>query len=451
MNEIKFIIEGRRLIKCHDGNDLRNTHITIPYDVERIGRDAFHKSSLESINIHDRVTEIEENAFESCHSLQSINVSNNNPNYASLDGVLYDNFNKLIRVPVAKKIAKFQIPSNITSIGDSAFADCKSLQSIDIPNSVTSIGERAFADCKSLQSIDIPNSVTSIGERAFNGCSALQKIDIPNSITSIGDSAFAFCSSLQSIDIPNSVTSIGYSAFWRCSSLQSIDIPNSVTSIENCAFADCSSLQSINIPNSITSIGDSAFAFCSSLQSIDIPNSVTSIGNSAFAVCSSLQSINIPNSVTSIGDSAFFGCSSLQSINVSNNNPSYMSLDGLLYDKELKKFICFPSRNGITEYDIPQSVTTIGERAFFMCKTLQSIKIPKSVTRIEKSAFSWGTELQSIHIQIIDIENAEIDNYAFEGVDKSNSVLYIPEGTEPAYKNHPVFGKFKNIEIEKQN
>ena len=405
MNEIKFIIEGTRLIKCHDGNDLSNTHITIPYDVEIIGRDAFRKSSLESINIHDRVTEIEENAFESCHSLQSINVSNYNPNYKSLDGVLYGNFNKLIRVPVAKKIAKFQIPSNITSIGDSAFADCKSLQSIDIPNSATSIGERAFADCKSLQSIDIPNSVTSIGERAFNGCSALQKIYIPNSITSIGDNAFAFCSSLQSINIPNSVTSIGNCAFWRCSSL----------------------------------------------QSIDIPNSVTSIGNSAFAVCSSLQSINIPNSVTSIGDSAFFGCSSLQSINVSNNNPSYMSLDGLLYDKELKKFICFPSRNGITEYDIPQSVTTIGERAFFKCKTLQSIKIPKSVTRIEKSAFSWGTELQSIHIQIIDIENAEIDNYAFEGVDKSNSVLYIPEGTEPAYKNHPVFGKFKNIEIEKQN
>ena len=106
-------------------------------------------------------------------------------------------------------------------------------------------------------------SVTSIGERAFEDCKSLTSIQIPNSVTSIGDSAFEDCKSLTSIQIPNSVTSIGELAFWHCESLTSIQIPNSVTSIGRGAFSDCKSLTSIQIPNSVTSIGEDAFKDCS--------------------------------------------------------------------------------------------------------------------------------------------------------------------------------------------
>ena len=124
--------------------------------------------------------------------------------------------------------------------------------------------------------------ITSIGEYAFEDCSSLQSVSIPDSVTSIEEYAFEYCSSLQSVSIPNSVTNIGKSAFYNCSSLTSVSIPDSVTSIEEYAFEDCSSLQSVSIPDSVTSIEDGTFDNCSSLQSLSIPDSVTNIGENAF-------------------------------------------------------------------------------------------------------------------------------------------------------------------------
>ena len=168
------------------------------------------------------------------------------------------------------------------------------------------IGNSAFFDCKSLQSIDIPNSVTTIGNWAFSGCSSLQSIDIPNSRIIIGDCAFSRCSSLQSIN-----TTKGNK---RYESIDGILFSKDLTCILK--LPEGKKLKKYTIPNSVTTIGDSAFKGCSSLQSIDIPNSVTTIRNLAFCGCSSLQNIDIPNSVTTIGDSAFCGCSSLQSIHL---------------------------------------------------------------------------------------------------------------------------------------
>ena len=197
---------------------------------------------------------------------------------------------------LGNKVKKYTIPSSVTKIGDSAFKNCYSLQSITIPSSVTSIGSNAFYNCSSLQSITIPENVTSIGSGAFQNCSSLQSINIPSSVTSIGSVAFSSCSSLQSINIPDGVTLIETSSFSGCSSLQSINIPESVTSIGSNAFYNCYSLQSITIPSSVTKIGDSAFYGCSSLQSITIPDGVTSIQNTAFYQCSSIYKAKINSS-----------------------------------------------------------------------------------------------------------------------------------------------------------
>ena len=93
------------------------------------------------------------------------------------------------------------IPNSVTSIGDYAFGQCTSLESVTIPNSVTSIGNEAFDECTSLTSVTIPNSVTSIGERAFEYCESLTSVTIPNSVTSIGDYAFSCCTNLTTVKI----------------------------------------------------------------------------------------------------------------------------------------------------------------------------------------------------------------------------------------------------------
>jgi hypothetical protein len=147
---------------------------------------------------------------------------------------------------------KVRIPAKlkglpVTSIGESAFADCSGLTSITIPKSVISIGKTAFAHCSDLTSVRIPKSVISIGDSAFVDCSGLTSVRIPKSITSIGDWTFAACSGLTSITIPKSVVSIGNGAFYGCSSLTSITIPKSVVSIAYSAFEGCINLTSVTL------------------------------------------------------------------------------------------------------------------------------------------------------------------------------------------------------------
>ena len=131
------------------------TSITIPNSVTSIGYYAFGGcSSLTSITIPNSVTSIGERAFADCSSLNLINVDINNPNYCSIDGVL---FNKdkttLIQYPIGNNRSEYTIPNSVTSIGEWAFAWCSSLTSVTIPNSVTSIGEYAFYKCSSLTSV----------------------------------------------------------------------------------------------------------------------------------------------------------------------------------------------------------------------------------------------------------------------------------------------------------
>ncbi len=180
------------------------------------------------------------------------------------------------------------------------------------------------------------------------------------------------------------VVEIGERAFKDCSVLTSVTIPNSVTSISRQAFDSSISLTSVTIPESVTSIGNYAFEDCSSLTSITIPNSVTSIGYSAFRGCSSLTSITIPNSVTSIGGTAFEDCSSLASIIVEQGNEKYDSRDKCNAIIETATNTLFAGCKNTT---IPESVTTIGNYAFYGCSSLTSITIPESVTSIGDYAF----------------------------------------------------------------
>ena len=365
---VTYSKDGERLLKA-PGWKLSG-HYMIKNGTKVICNKALFFTSLTTINIPDSVTSIGESAFSSCKSLTSISIPDSvikmegNPfagwkgslsieskSFIYEDNVLF-NADKTIIIAYRADDESYNVPGTVTSIGDKAFFECKSLTSINIPDSVTSIGKSAFYRCKSLTSINIPNSVTSIGNSAFGECESLTSINIPDSVTSIGDGAFGECKSLTSINIPDSVTSIGDGAFYRCESLTSINIPDSVTSIGDLAFNLCNSLTNINIPDSVTSIGEKAFSWCKSLTTINIPDSVTSMGNSAFSGCDSLTNINISDRVTSIGNSAFYGCESLTSIN------------------------------------IPDSVTSIGDWAFSWCESLTSINIPNRVIKMEGNPFA---------------------------------------------------------------
>ena len=245
----------------------------------------------------------------------------------------------------------------ITGIAMGVFSSCISLENVTIPNSVTTIEPGAFYYCYSLENVTIGNSVTTIREDAFYFCYSLKNVTIPNSVTTIGQYAFSDCQSLENVTIPNSVTTIEPGAFSYCTSLKNVTIPNSVTTIEPEAFYYCTSLENVTIPNSVTTIGLYAFSYCTSLENVTIPNSVTTIGQYAFCICTSLENVTIPNSVTTIEPEAFYECHSLENVTIGNSVTTI--------GKEAFFNCGYYDGTAHLTLDIPDSVTTIGDYAFY--------------------------------------------------------------------------------------
>jgi hypothetical protein len=283
---------------------------------------------------------------------------------------------------------------------------------------VTSIGPWAFQFCTSLNSVTIPNSVTSIGEFAFSHCTSLASVTIGNSVTNIGDVVFDDCSRLSAITVDplNPMYSSVDGVLFNLAQTTLIEYPGGITG-------------AYTIPGSVTSIGGSAFQQCQDLTSVTIPNTVTNIGDDAFIGSTSLTSVTIPNRVTNIGINAFSDCISLTAITVDTNNPSYGSVDGVLFNLAQTTLIEYPG--GITgAYTIPSSVTCIRESAFTYCTSLTSVTIGSSVTNIGDYAFAGCTSLASVTIpnSVTSIgESTFADCTSLTGVTIPNTVTNIGE------------------------
>ena len=379
--------------------------------VATIGEDAFYGcSALTSIYLPASCASIDGNPFIECGALKGIVVDEDNPNFSSHDGVLYDkNVETLLACPGSK--SSIDTPSSVTTIGDCAFYGCSALTSVEM-SAVTTIDEYAFYGCSALTSIYLPASCTSIDGNPFSGCDALKEIvvdeDNPNFSSHDGvlydknvETLLACPGSKSSIDTPSSVTTIGDEAFGECSSLTSISMP-SVTTIYDWAFYDCDALTSVSMP-SVTTIGEYAFYECSSLTSISMP-SVTTIGYGAFEYCSALTSLSMP-SVTTIGNNVFSFCYALTSLSM-------------------------------------PSVTTIGYGAFYYCSALTSVDIPASVSMIGNDAFYLCNALTSVYCHWED--PLECDP-RFENTVLETATLYVPTGTIDAYRSVSPWSGFVNI------
>ena len=470
--------------------------LRIPNGTKKIGNYAFRNlEKLRSVTIPNSVTTIGKFAFRYCLSLTSINVSANNSNYSSVDGVLFNKDKTMLITCPEGKSGIYTIPNSVTSIGYCALIDCSKLTSVTIPNSVTNIGEAAFSGCSSLTSVHIADieawckitfanaganplfaHVSREDENLYLNGEILTDLVIPNSVTSIGNYAFIDYSKLTSVTIPNNVTHIGVSAFYRCSSLASVTIGNNVTSIGEAAFSGCSSLTSLTIPSGVTAVGNNTFNNLPALQSIvlysapknmlfsqcpalthitwnvksgvdlqkpfnEIKNQILSftIGEDVEYLSSNicdgmtnLESIVIPANIKQIGSHAFANCNKLTLVTWNATNSK---IGDAIFQNTASKIKCF---------NFGESVNIIPD---FLCdgmSNLTSITIPKDVKVIGKNVFRYCRNLTSV---IWNAENCEptmwgeYQNDWYKNKELENDYLIFGSGKQDWY----MYGPFANI------
>ena len=315
----------------------------------------------------------------------------------------------------------------VTEIGNNAFDSCSDITSVTIPAGVTRIGDQAFIMCYDLTTVNIPAGVTTIGYQAFYDCGDLATVNIPDSVTEIGDGAFCWCNSLADgygfviirdvlyyyddsgvvpdpVVIPDGVKAISSQAF-RWSALTSVIIPSTVETIGEAAFQG-SALTSVTIPGSVTSIGEMAFAWCGNLATVTIEDGVESIGEDAFNGCSVLATVSIPDSVTDMGERAFQDCVALADsdgfvivrdvlYNYVGTSATVTIPDGVTKIAE-NVFYGSPTLKSV---ELPETLTTIRSCSFYDCDLLENVVIPASVTSIGEAAFAYCDALASAEVK----------------------------------------------------
>lgn len=451
-----------------------------------IGEEAFSSIMIKSISIPSTCTDISKNAFTRCSKLQEINVDEENPNYSSEDGILYDkNKETLYLYPAAKTGSSYTTPDGLKTIGAYAFEENQRLRDVTITDGVETIERSAFQGA-GVETVIMPDSVTSIGELAFYNSKSLSEITLSKNLKEIPDYIFYNCSSLSEVEIPASVKKIGTSILSGCESLEKVTIKSpELTSISSSAFSgtpddvefdvETNAIKNmlidtcgvsadnitsagkdpkpsienftldgiyykvlsdptdtangtvqvgngysgsfevtlemaknlVEIPETVTeettgntytvvAIGDSAFApawnaawedmMSSRVKNISIPKTVTTIGKNAFSEANKLETITFAegSQLTSIGEHAFDTCSALKSITLP---------DGFKTIREA----AFADCKALKTVEAGNSLEEIGTEAFKR-SGLESINLPATLKTIGTDAFYECNSLKSINV-----------------------------------------------------
>ena len=469
------------------------TNVVIPSSVTTLGDWVFLGLDLIDINIPASVSHIEELALEDLHALTQFNVDQNNPNYSSQDGVLYNKTKqKLLRYPAKKGGTSFQIPLEVTEIAPHAFQGGE-LENIAIPSGVVSIWEPNLSGLgrlttfivdsnnpnyssqdgvlydktkqkllrypakKSGTSFQIPLEVTEIAPFAFYG-SQPENIIIPLGVASIGVGAFINCTNLTSLNIPASVKSVGLSVDGvngnYAPSLASVNVDEAnadFSSQDGVLFNKNKSTlifypmsrsgSSYTIPAGVTHVGQCAFAYCHKLSNIAIPQTVTSIGSEAFAL-SGITNISIPIHVTNIETGAFQGCWSLKTVNLppnmttikSNTFANSDSLKSINIPSNINEieFGAFQGCRSLSSIELPNGLLSIGEYSFGGCSSLQEITIPSSVSKIADGAFGDCSSLNRIIVSSDNSNFISMDGVLYDRP-QSRLIAYPAGKIDPYY------------------
>ena len=416
--------------------------------------------------------------------LEEIVISENDPNYITVDGVLLSkDKTELVYYPCGKSESVYTVPSYVKTICPYAFERANNLSEIIIPNTVTKIGNYAFDGlnyCKNLTKISFPDSIEDYNAL---GCTGIKILNAGSGIKNIEDSwqLYSYYDELEELNIPESnpyyssvdgvvfnkdktklvlypggrqqktytvpdtVKTIAKNAFCGNENISEIILPDGLTTIESSAFSGCKNLSKVNIPVSAVSVPESAFSG-TLLEQNGLPEGITGLDT---LLDESLTEFTVPKSVNSIqvtGEYAgyvgttrniFQNSKVLEKIDVEEGNQYFTSVDGVLYSKDMTRLIAYPINKAGDTYTLPETVKEICGGSFQNNKHLSEVIIPNGATAIGVDAFHTS------NIKKIDIPEsvAKIGMQAFshceqlEEVVLSGKISQLKESTFYGCKN----------------
>ena len=417
------------------------TSVNVPESVTVINNYAFSNyESLESVELHENITEIGANAF------YGTAIYNNTENWEN-GGLYIDNClvnansdfsgdyiikdgTRVIAKEAFKNIGVIEsvkIPDTVTKIDSCTFFHCYSLVSVDLGNGVTILEDQAFYDCSNLTSINLNENIKKIGYAAFYGCPSLSmELSLGDNMEYIGDYAFYNCTGITSARIKGNncemgsyafsqctgiknavldgVKFIGERVFYGCTELEDVQLIN-VEAVDECAFSGCTSLKNLDFGSALKEISDNAFASNTALENINLPETLEYIGYWAFGDCEALTEVVIGKNIKEIDDYAFYDCEGLTQIKVYAEAAEISSMAFLGCDNVTSLYLGTQSAvneiypgifYNLKELVLGEGVTEIPADRY-NGNYFAEITIPKSVTQIGDNAFMNCENLTTVY------------------------------------------------------
>ena len=358
--------------------------VTIPEDVDGVYfQDGYDYSSIETISLKKIKASTELNFFGSFPALkQFIGPDNADSPYYVENGVLlsreyYDRYYhsaSVVKCP-AKYSGTYTVPDDITFLDWDAFRDCKSLISVVLHDGIDSIGEKVFKNCTALKSIALPGGLEAIHAEAFYNCKSLTSMNIPASVERIADDAFYGVTCKINVAKGSYAHKFMFQADGRYAYTVDGKKP------------DASAGGTVNgFKYFVKSNGKATILECQKSGDVVIPSTISGITvdnleERLFYGWSGITSVTIPKTVTYFGDSeydndwdyVFSYCYDLKSINVNKDNPTFCSVDGVLFSKDRKTLINYPVNHAGTTYNTPEETGTVCCTAFASANNLKKL------------------------------------------------------------------------------